>query len=287
LTHSARHVTESAIAQGGTHVAEAPGRRLAIELPPSLQAERRGAIAVLRLARPQKRNALNDPTVFGLQTFFAGLPEDIRAVVLHGEGDHFSAGLDLSELSSLDIRAGVAHSASWHRVFDQIQFGRVPVVTAMHGAVVGGGLELAAATHVRVAERSAYYALPEGSRGIYVGGGGSVRLPRLIGVARMMDMMLTGRTYGAEEGLALGLSHYLVENGGGLAKALDLAERIAGNTPLTNFAVMHVLPRIAESDPASGYMMEALMAGIAQSDKEAKARLKAFLEKRAPKAMRS
>jgi enoyl-CoA hydratase/carnithine racemase len=265
----------------------APASRLAIDLPPSLSAERRGAVAVLRLARPEKRNALNDSTVFGLEAFFTGLPDDVRAVVLHGEGDHFSAGLDLSELSTLDIRAGIAHSSSWHRVFDQIQFGKVPVVTAMHGAVVGGGLELAAATHVRVAERSAYYALPEGSRGIYVGGGGSVRLPRLIGVTRMMDMMLTGHTYGAEEGLALGLSHYLVENGAGLGKALELAERIAGNAPLTNFAVMHVLPRIAESDPASGYMMEALMAGIAQNDKEAKARLKAFLDKRAPKAMRS
>jgi len=153
----------------------------------------------------------------------------------------------------------------------------------MHGAVVGGGLELAAATHVRVAERSTYYALPEGGRGIYVGGGASVRLPRLIGVSRMMEMMLTGRTYGAEEGLALGLSHYLVEPGQGLAKAVELAERIAQNTALTNFAVMNVLPRIAESDPASGYMMEALMAAIAQGDDEAKARLQAFLEKRAPK----
>ncbi len=83
----------------------------------------------------------------------------------------------------------------------------------LHGAVVGGGLELAAAAHVRVAERSAYYALPEGSRGIYVGGGGSVRLPRLIGVARMTDMMLTGRSYDAEEGQAIGLTHYLVEPG--------------------------------------------------------------------------
>ena len=130
----------------------------------------------------------------------------------------------------------------------------MPVVAVLHGAVVGGGLELAAAAHIRVAERSAYYALPEGSRGIYVGGGASVRLPRLIGVSRMMDMMLTGRTYSAEDGQAIGLSHYLVEPGTGLAKGIELAERIATNAPLTNFAVMHVLPRIAESDPASGYL---------------------------------
>ena len=69
----------------------------------------------------------------------------------------------------------------WHRVFERVQFGRVPVVAVLHGAVIGGGLELAAAAHVRVAERSAFYALPEGQRGIFVGGGGAVRLPRLIG----------------------------------------------------------------------------------------------------------
>ena len=137
-----------------------------------------------------------------------------------------------------------------------------------------------------VSLQKAYYALPEGSRGIYVGGGGSVRLPPLIGVARMMDMMLTGRTYSAEEGQAIGLTTYLVENGKGFAKGLELAQRIAGNAPLTNFAVMHALPRIAQMSPASGFAMEALVSSIAQADGEAKARLKAFLEKRGPKATR-
>ena len=168
----------------------------------------------------------------------------------------------------------------------KIQFGRVPVVAVLHGAVVGGGLELAAAAHVRVAERAAYYALPEGSRGIYVGGGGSVRLPRLIGVARMMDMMLTGRTYSAEEGLAIGLTTYLVDEGHGFGKGLELAKRIAQNTPLTNFAVMQALPRIAEMAPQSGFAVEALMSSIAQADPAAKSRLKDFLEKRAPKVTR-
>jgi enoyl-CoA hydratase/carnithine racemase len=140
---------------------------------------------------------------------------------------------------------------------------------------------------VRVAERSAFYALPEASRGIFVGGGGSVRLPALIGTSRVMEMMLTGRTFSAEEGHTLGLSHYLVENGEGLAKGLELAQRMAGNAPFTNFAVMQLLPRIAGGDPAAGFVTEALAAGIAQSDDEAKARLKAFLEKRGPKVVRS
>ncbi len=255
-------------------------------LPPSLRAERRGAVAVLWLHRAEKRNALNDTLVQGMVAFFDSLPEDIRAVVLAGDGQHFSAGLDLTELEERDVFSGIGHSSSWHRAFDRIQFGKVPVVAVLHGAVVGGGLELAAAVHIRVAERSAYYALPEGSRGIFVGGGGSVRLPPLIGVARMMDMMLTGRTLGAEEGQAIGLTQYLVDDGAGMAKGLELAERIAGNAPFTNFAVTHMLPRIARADPAAGFATEALTAAIAQGEKEAKKRLKAFLEKRAPKVVR-
>jgi len=254
-------------------------------LPASLRAERKGSLALLRLARSEKRNALDDATVLGIESFFIELPDDIKAVVLSGEGEHFSAGLDLGELARRDIAASIAHSQMWHRAFDAIEFGRVPVVCVLHGAVVGGGLELAAATHIRVAERSAYYALPEGSRGIYVGGGASVRLPRLIGTTRMMEMMLTGRTYGAEEGGTLGLSHYVVEPGAGLAKAIELATRVAANEAMTNFAIMHVLPRIADQDPASGYLMESLMAAIAAGDPQAQKRLQDFLQKRAPKTL--
>jgi enoyl-CoA hydratase/carnithine racemase len=257
------------------------------DLPPTLRAERRGAVAVLTLARPEKRNALDDATVAGIETFFSSIPDGIGAAVLAGDGEHFSAGLDLSELTERDVTAGIEHSRSWHRAFAAIEFGKVPVVAVLHGAVVGGGLELAAATHVRVAERSAYYALPEASRGIFVGGGGSVRLPPLIGTACMMDMMLTGRTLSAEEGQAIRLTQYLVGSGEGLAKGLELAAKIAGNVPFTNYAVMHVLPRIAQSDAATGYATEALTAAIAQGEGEAKARLKAFLEKRGPKVMRN
>lgn len=260
--------------------------RHASELPPSLNAKRQGEIAILTLARPEKRNALDDPTILGIERFFSILAADIKAVVIHGAGEHFSAGLDLGELTERDVAAGVQHSRMWHRVFDAVQFGRVPVVAVLHGAVVGGGLELAAAAHIRVAERSAYYALPEGSRGIFLGGGGSVRLPRLIGVARVMDLMLTGRTYGAEEGQAFGLSQYLVEPGRGLATGIEIAERIAGHAPLSNFAVLQVLPRVAESDPAIGYLAESLMAAIAQGSPDAKARLKDFLEKRGKKVLR-
>jgi enoyl-CoA hydratase/carnithine racemase len=255
------------------------------KLPDSLHLDLRDGIALLRLSRPQKRNAMDDVTIRAIGRFFDEPPPEARAVVLHGEGAHFSAGLDLSSLTERSTEAGIGHSRAWHRATDRIEFGQLPVVSVLHGAVVGGGLELAASTHIRVAERSAFYALPEGSRGIYVGGGASVRVSRLIGVARMMDMMLTGRTYGAEEGVVLGFSQYLVEPGEGLTKGIALAQRAVENPPLTNFAILHALPRIAQSDPEAGLLMESLMAAIAQGSDEAKRRLADFLEKRADKVV--
>jgi enoyl-CoA hydratase/carnithine racemase len=134
-----------------------------------------------------------------------------------------------------------------------------------------------------VADATTFYALPEGQRGIFVGGGAAVRLPRLIGLARMQDMMLTGRTYGAEDGGVAGFSQYVVPAGESLAKSIELAERAAKTAPLTTFAVLHALPRIAEADPRIGGLMESLMAAISSGDKDAKTALSAFLEGRAAK----
>lgn len=249
----------------------------------NLRVSQQDKLLIVQLARAQKRNALNDETVLALERVFAAIPEQVGAVVLHGDGDHFCAGLDLSELRERDAFAGVKHSRMWHRVMSSIEFGPVPVVAALHGAVVGGGLELASAAHVRVADQSTFYALPEGQRGIYVGGGASARVPKLIGVSRMMDMMLTGRVVRAEEGERIGLSHYLVESGQSLSKAIELANKIAANTRTTNFAITHVLPRIAEMSQEQGLLVESLMTGIAQDSAEAKARMNQFLNKQAKK----
>ena len=247
--------------------------------------EIQGPIAVIRLNRPAKRNALNDGLILGLRELFEKeLPETgVRAAVLDGAGEHFCAGLDLSELKDRDAGQGLMHSRMWHAALEQVQFGPVPVVAALHGAVVGGGLELASACHIRVADETAFYALPEGSRGIFVGGGGAVRIPRLIGAARMTDMMLTGRVYNAQDGERAGFAQYLVAQGQASAKAIELAKRIAENAPLTNYALMHALPRIAEQPADQGFLTEALMAAIAQSAPEAKSRVKAFLDGKAAK----
>jgi (methylthio)acryloyl-CoA hydratase len=240
-------------------------------------------IAIVRLTRPTKRNAINDALIFAIRDVFEALPTTVRAAVIAGEGDHFCAGLDLSELQERDAGQGMLHSRSWHTALERVQFGPVPVVAALHGAVVGGGLELASSCHIRVADESAFYALPEGSRGIFVGGGGSVRIPKLIGAARMTDMMLTGRVYSAAEGEKVGLAQYLVPKGQAFEKALELAKRIAQNAPLTNYALMHALPRIAEQNADHGFFTESMMAAIAQSAPEAKKRVKAFLDGKAAK----
>ncbi|MDO8775638.1 MAG: crotonase/enoyl-CoA hydratase family protein [Burkholderiaceae bacterium] len=244
-------------------------------------------VAIIRLTRSAKRNAMNDALVLGLRALFEKMPASVRAAVIDGDGEHFCAGLDLSELQERDAGQGMFHSRMWHAALECVQYGPVPVIAALHGAVVGGGLELASACHIRVADDTTFYALPEGSRGIFVGGGGSVRIPRLIGAARMADMMLTGRVYNAQDGERIGLAQYLVPKGTAFDKALELAKRVAQNAPLTNYALTHVLPRIAEQPADQGYITEAMMAAIAQSAPEAKSRVRAFVEGRAAKVQRA
>ena len=176
----------------------------------------------------------------------------------------------------------------WHRVFEQIQFGKVPVSPCCTARWSAAGSSLPPRAHLRVAERSAYYALPEGSRGIFVGGGGSVRLPRLIGVSRVMELMLTGRTYGAEEGQALRpLACVWSTTAQGLAKGIELAERIADQCAAIE--LRHHACAAAHRRERSG---ERLFDRIAdgrrsrQGSDEAKARLKDFLEKRGKKVLR-
>jgi enoyl-CoA hydratase/carnithine racemase len=258
------------------------------ELPPTIELEMRDDIAVLHLNRAEKRNAIDLSIIDGLRTFFAALDESlVKSVVICGRGDNFSAGLDLSELRESDPAEGMLHSLKHHEAFREVQYARVPVIAVLHGAVIGAGLELASSVHIRVAEASAYYALPEGRRGIFLGGGGSVRISRLIGVARVTDMMMTGRTYDAQEGYQFGISQYLVPEGEGVAKGVEVARSAATNAPLSNFAMIQALPRIIEMGPEEGLFAEALMVGIAQGSDEAKERLRAFLEKRAAKVSRA
>ncbi len=247
-----------------------------------VEVEVTGDIAVLTFDRAEKRNAISDAVADGLRAFFTDPPKQVRAVVITGAGGHFSAGLDLGEQSRREPTEVLKHSRRWHQLMDMIQFGGLPVVAAMSGSVIGGGLEIAASCHVRVAEPSARFQLPEGKRGIFVGGGATVRIGRILGPDRMTEMMLTGRVYEAEDGYRLGLAHYLVGEGEGLEKAVALARDIASNASLVNYLVIHSIARIDDMSRGDGLYAESLSAALSQSGPDAMEGLNAFLEKRKP-----
>lgn len=251
---------------------------------PLVTLEREGPVAILGLNRPAKRNAISDALLSAIEAAVAEAQRDARAIVIHGHGPCFSAGLDLAEHKARTAEEVFRHSRGWHRVFRMIREGDVPAIAAIHGACVGGGLELAAACHIRVADGTAFFALPEGTRGIFVGGGASVHVARLLGAARMTDMMLTGRALDAAAAERAGLVTYVEAEGHAVAKARALAAKVAEAAPLTVLGVLQALPRIQDMAEGDGLFVESLVAALAQTGPEAQARLAAFLEKRGPKA---
>lgn len=241
-----------------------------------------GPIATLTMNRPGKRNAMCDELLDEIEAFFAKPPADVRVVILTGTEGHYCSGLDLSEHTARDAEGTLRHSRNWHRVMDMIQFSGLPVVSAMFGAVIGGGLEMAASTHVRIAEEGTIFQLPEGMRGIFVGGGATVRIGRILGADRMCEMMLTGRKYNAEEGLDLGLTHYSVAKGEALPLARKLAGNIAKNASLSNYMMIQAISRISDMSRSDGLFTESLCAAVSQTSADAAEGLNAFLEKRKP-----
>jgi (methylthio)acryloyl-CoA hydratase len=247
--------------------------------------ELRDQVAWVGLNRPAKRNAINDALLAGLEAAVRGAQAEARAMVIFGHGPCFSAGLDLSEHRSREPAEVFRHSRSWHAAFAAIRHGAIPAIAALHGATVGGGLELAAACHLRVADATTFFALPEGQRGIYVGGGASVHVARLLGASRVTDMMLTGRVLDAASAERMGLVNYFVETGSALAKAGELAAKMTGMAPLTVLGVLSALPRIQNMTEEDGLFVESMMAALAQTGPEAAARMTDFVEKRSAKLM--
>jgi (methylthio)acryloyl-CoA hydratase len=243
-----------------------------------------GRIALVGLNRPEKRNAINEEVINTLRAAVHRAGDEADVGVIYGHGKNFCAGLDLGEALARAAnqvkppRKGKRHS--WHEVFDTIARGPVPWVAALHGAVVGGGLELAMAAHIRVADESAFFGLPEGQRGIFVGGGGTVRVQRVIGYTVMADMMLTGRLLSAAEGEREHIVRYLVPAGKAMDKAIELAATIAKNTHETNWRITNVLPRINDLAHDDGLFMEYLNSNMQRSP-EAAERLRDFVEGRA------
>jgi enoyl-CoA hydratase/carnithine racemase len=241
-----------------------------------------GPVAVVTLRRPNRRNAIDEATVEEIGQFFQNPPKEAKIAVMRGEGEHFCAGLDLEEHARLR-RTPVQFMQMcqrWHWAFDQMQFGGLPVIGALQGAVVGGGLELAAACHTRVADASTFFALPEGQRAIFTGGGATVRVGRIIGPSRMVDMMLAARTYDAARGLDFGLCHEVVPAEQSFQRAMQIAHAAAKHAPMSNYAIVTAIGRINDMSTTDGLFTESLVAGIVQSSPEVAEGLEAFLQKR-------
>jgi enoyl-CoA hydratase/carnithine racemase len=240
-----------------------------------------GDIAIVGLNRAEKRNAINDELMSQIRAACFRATEEAKAGVIFGHGDNFSAGLDLAEAATW-MKPGAPRKkrGRWHRPFDLMNRGPIPWVAALKGACIGGGLELASSCQVRVADETTFFALPEGQRGIFVGGGGAVRINRLMGYARMADLMLTGRVLTAAEGERANLCQYVVPKGESLERAKSLAARIAKNAPLTNFYICNGLPRINDMSHDDGLFVEALISNAVASP-EGYARVQAFVDKKA------
>lgn len=239
-------------------------------------------ITTVTLNRADKRNALNAETVEELIEVFSTLPRiGARAVVLRAEGMHFCAGLDLVEHHQEDRRPEefMHLCLRWHEAFNKMEYGGVPIIAALKGAVVGGGLELASSAHIRVADQTTYFALPEGQRGLFTGGGATIRVADLVGKARMIDMMLTGRIYAQDEAVQVGLAQYLVEDSE--AKAYEIARSAAENPPLSNFAICSAISHVQNMSALDAAYAESVVAGIVNTQPASRGRLEAFANKTA------
>jgi len=246
--------------------------------------ELEGDIALIGLNRPDKRNAMSPDLQKKLLEYVLRAGEEAKCGVLYGHGENFCAGLDLSWAAKQWSDDRTARNPYQSRVDprEAIARGHIPFVVALHGATLGGGLETACAAHVRVADETTFFGLPEGTRGIYIGGGGSVRIARVLGFSRMQDMMLTGRVLNPADGERFGLIHYLVPKGQALAKAKELAARICKNAPLSNFAITNSLPRLQDMGYDDGLYFERIVGEYTRSP-ESIERLRQFLDKTAPR----
>jgi enoyl-CoA hydratase/carnithine racemase len=242
-------------------------------------------IATVTLNRPTKRNALDAFTIEELIDLFSTLPRtSVKVVVLRAEGEHFCAGLDLVEHYHEDrTAADFMHVClRWHEAFNKMEYSGIPVIAALKGAVVGGGLELASSTHIRIADQTTYFALPEGQRGLFTGGGATIRVADLVGKARMIDMMLTGRLYSGQEAVDVGMCQYLVE-GSSEDKAMELARAAAQNPALSNFAICSGISHMQNMSALDASYAEAVLAGVVNTQPASRSRLEAFANKTAAK----
>ncbi len=248
-----------------------------------VRTERSGAVATITIDRREKLNALNEQVIEELGAAFAAVRADAaaRAVVLAGAGDKaFVAGADVGALARMDPRAGVRASRDGQETLRAIErFGK-PVIAAVGGYALGGGCELALACHMRVASEDARFGLPEVGLGIMPGYGGTVRLARLVGMGRAIEMVLTGDPIDARRAEAIGLVNAVAPKAELMARATALAGRIARNAPVAVEMALASMVEAAESAMDQALAHEASLFGILASTDDMREGMAAFLEKR-------
>lgn len=243
------------------------------------------AVAVVTINRPTKLNALNKATLSELHSVFASLNADknVRAIVLTGAGEKaFVAGADIAEFADFSVAQGrELASQGQELVFNFIEKCTTPVIAAINGFALGGGLELAMSCHFRIASDNAKMGLPEVTLGVIPGYGGTQRLPQLVGKGRAMELILTANMLTAQEALACGLVNHVVAQTELLELAKSLAEKISKNSPV---AINHAIQAVNASfdKDQNGFATEIDSFGTCFGTADFKEGTTAFLEKRKP-----
>ncbi|MDM1379582.1 enoyl-CoA hydratase/isomerase family protein [Myroides marinus] len=245
--------------------------------------EKESSLAIITINRPTKLNALNKPTIEELHQAFKQLEKDheTRVIIVTGSGEKaFVAGADIKEFSSFDTSEGSQLAAKGQELlFDYIQNFNKPVIAAVNGFALGGGLELAMATHFRIASNNAKMGLPEVTLGLIPGYGGTQRLPQLVGKGRAMEMIMTAEMITADKALAYGLVNHVVEQEELLAFTKKIANKIAGNSATAiGKAIKSINANFKEG--INGYHEEIKNFGECFGTEDFKEGTTAFLEKR-------
>lgn len=240
-------------------------------------------LATITLARPEKLNALDGVMVALLGQYADVIDADrsVRAVILTGEGKAFCAGGDIVAWGGLSpLEMGQGWTRSGHRVFDKLARMKPPMIAAMNGHALGGGLELAVTADVRVCEAQAKVGLPESGLGMIPGWSGTQRLVRRFGARVARRLALTGEIITAEAALSLGIIDHLVEQGGAMAAAKTIAERTMTRGPVSNMVVKQLINAAEDEDRAA--TMETLASSLVSYTEDVKEGVAAFKDKRKP-----
>jgi enoyl-CoA hydratase/carnithine racemase len=247
--------------------------------------EKKDAIAYVTVNRPRVLNALNTPTWADLRTAFEDARDDatVLGVILTGAGDKaFIAGADIGELAHATAVDAEQSSRFGQNVLDLIETLGKPVIAAVNGFALGGGCETAMACTIRIAADSAKFGQPEVKLGLLPGGGGTQRLPRLVGKGRALQLILSGEMISAQEAYRIGLVNEVVPAADVITRAEAILKKIASNAPIAVKFALEAANKGVETSQAEGLLLEASYFGLCAATEDKKEGTTAFLEKRTP-----